>query len=496
MHPRNLMTGSCGYYEQLAKMISVEIELIFKRHIPKEFTDSFYQRLGLTVAGYLEDLASGFGIWNTFRSICRERYGTFPFYHGDFSNKTEEYSDSDINYDDVRFIVWMELNVCGEELKTVYSPISSLVEKMTDLIYDNLVAEWETAPESTRIADFIDKSLRSDDWLTVRELAIWLAEGCYLTRIYNFREAILASSLSGKGNEMMTTDFHAYVSTVIYSLTKELRPLGMTSLKFMSAMASTKGFSAAAHRLDQARVIGISDYDVISYEGNLSRIRCVRRRFESSPWVGEELTMDVNSMKSKKGFEVGAEITTSLVKWGETCCVNGFCVISEKHDKTDAERDEESTPQYTEKDVETLRKYSAELIARNGGSRFAFLKDKADLEKFMGVSHNGKSDMADEEMVLYINDIGGGEISHDAVPILKSPENTFYDKELAKEDGLSVICGNMQFGYDAIIAAIKGGMLTDASMLASQGEDIGRQLVQENIYFLADFYHSVLTMDV
>ena len=55
---------------------------------------------------------------------------------------------------------------------------------------------------------------------------------------------------------------------------------------------------------------------------------------------------------------------------------------------------------------------------------------------------------------------------------------------------MSVLVGHAGLGYEAIRNAIDEGMLTDVTITARQGKRVGHKLVQNNIYFFADFYHS------
>lgn len=499
LHPLGLSTLSCRYYGKLAKTLEDDL-WIANEGLKIGLPDHFLEHLAVTASGYLEDISSDFGIWSTFRSLCRERYGkTLPFYDSTFRDPDEEYDDESVNYDDVRFIVWMEMNIYGMEVGTVYSPLSDVVTIFANLLYEQIAHAWDAgSPSSDRISELIDKYIVSEDLINVRELAIWLTEGCYLTRVYDFIETIFGQMMDcgGKVDEMLSPDMLFYVSRVTYALTKPLRPLGITSLQFLAALAKHKGFAEAAKRIGETRVVGFAFYNVIGYEGKIATLRCVQRGVHSSPYVNEELPMDVFSLKSRKGLKDGAGIMTSMVKWGDTYCVNGFASISPEAFPEKVEMFENGIPQQTIESLDGLHNYTRETIARNNGSRFVFFKDSEELDNFLHYKADYCSIDLSEGAVLYIGDDGNMEISNEAQVALKSKRNPFYNKKIAPDAGLYVLVEKANLGYEAVKAAIAEGMLTDVSVTAHQGKRVGHKLVQDNISFFADFYHSDFGVDI
>ena len=143
MHPRALTTPTCGYYLSLMHKLRLGLAASAMKYdidLPAEF----YTHVAYTVAGYLEDLSSDFGIWATFRSLCREKYGkTLPFYDSEFRCADEDYDDESVNYDDVRFIVWMEMSIWGSQKEMVYSPVSDVVKLFSDIIYNIIAEAWD-----------------------------------------------------------------------------------------------------------------------------------------------------------------------------------------------------------------------------------------------------------------------------------------------------------------------------------------------------------------
>lgn len=147
-------------------------------------------------------------------------------------------------------------------------------------------------------------------------------------------------------------------------------------------------------------------------------------------------------------------------------------------------------PQQRIEGVEKLREYTNGIIDRNKGSRFVFFNELDTLRDITGQKVGaGEIDISDGA-VMYFGDNGANEVSVEAQKVLKSKKNPFYNKKSAEDDGLAVLNGHAGLGYEAIRNAIDEGMLTDVTITARQGKRVGHKLVQNNIYFFADFYHS------
>lgn len=493
MHPANIPTMSSRYYASTAESIESALRLknlLYRLPFPQEFCT----RLAQTATGYLEDLSSDFGIWSTFRSLCRERYGkTLPFYDSEFGFKEEEYDDDCINFDDVRFIVWMEMNISAASDEMVYSPISDAVEMLSRTVYAIIAEKWDdNSPASARVAAFIDNHLNSDDWIEARSLALWLAEGCYLTRIYNFTARGLADAadVERKTDSEFSTDMMFYLNRVNEALKRPLRPLGITSLQFLAALARHRNFPEAAKRFEEARAAGLALYNVIDYDGRIATLQCIRRGTLTSPYIGEIIKLDADSLKSRKGLAEGVGMMASAVRWNGLYNVNGMASIFAQTLEEEKENFVGGIPQQRIEGVEKMREYTNGIIDRNRGSRFVFFNEVDTLRDITGQEVNvGEIDISDGA-VMYFGDNGASEVSVEAQMVLKSKRNPFYDKKSAEDDGLAVLGGHAGLGYEAVRSAIGEGMLTDVFINAKQGKRVGRKIVQDNICFWADFFHS------
>ena len=493
MHPANIPTMSSRYYASTAESIESALRLkylLYRLPFPQEFCT----RLAQTATGYLEDLSSDFGIWATFRSLCRERYGkTLPFYDSEFGFKEEEYDDDCINFDDVRFIVWMEMNISGASDEMVYSPISDAVEMLSRTVYAIISEKWDdNSPASARVAAFIDNHLNSDDWIEARELALWLAEGCYLTRIYDFTEKAFSSArdLEKQMGSEFQMDVLFYLTRVNEALKNPLRPLGITSLQFLAALARQRNFPEAAKRFGEAHAAGLALYNVIEYDGRVATLRCVRRGTLTSPYIGEIIELDADSLTRRDGLAKGVGMMASAVRWNGLYNVNGMATIFVRPVEEVKEDFIGGIPQQRIEGVDRIREYTKEIIDRNKGSRFVFFNDFDTIRDITGQEVNvGEIDISDGA-VMYFGDNGASEVSVEAQMVLKSKRNPFYNKKSAEDDGLAVLGGHAGLGYEAVRSAIGEGMLTDVFINAKQGKRVGRKIVQDNIFFWADFFHS------
>ncbi|MDE7032385.1 MAG: DUF3843 family protein, partial [Muribaculaceae bacterium] len=106
-HPQALSCASDRYY---VKLVNRLIDRLAVLRIPNPPAD-LIKVMALSVAAYLEDLVNDFGVWNAFRNLYSDLYGSMlPFYNCDH----EEYLTDNVNPEDLKFIVWQSFVRCGQ----------------------------------------------------------------------------------------------------------------------------------------------------------------------------------------------------------------------------------------------------------------------------------------------------------------------------------------------------------------------------------------------
>lgn len=132
-------TVTDGYYHRLANLLA---ESMIKRKILEDWPKEVIARSALCVTGYIQDVICDSGLWRSFIESHRRMYGKWlPFYE-----IGEEYVPHELNYEDVRFLLWYSLCMNYED-RRVWNPLDERIEKGAALWYEMLDQIYEEAPE-------------------------------------------------------------------------------------------------------------------------------------------------------------------------------------------------------------------------------------------------------------------------------------------------------------------------------------------------------------
>ena len=140
----------------------------------------------LTVVGYYQDIVADAGLWRCFTQWHAQHHGTpLPHYA-----RSEDYIDSELNLDDVRYLIWYTLD--GDDtLPTKLSPHDARITAVATAWHDVLDTLYEKAPTA---ADYtlivgVDPDDPADAQHTY-DMMHWLYWRSYLMR-RSSREAAL-----------------------------------------------------------------------------------------------------------------------------------------------------------------------------------------------------------------------------------------------------------------------------------------------------------------
>ncbi|MCB0856415.1 MAG: DUF3843 family protein, partial [Bacteroidetes bacterium] len=116
-----------GPYDQKYVRIASQVNEVLKEH--RDFLDDVlesdpeeYSSLAITLTSYLEDLVNEIGIWKVFTDQNEELYGyPIPFME---EESMEEYEAGDLNYEDVKYLIWHFLNT---HVNSIFAPDSAFL---------------------------------------------------------------------------------------------------------------------------------------------------------------------------------------------------------------------------------------------------------------------------------------------------------------------------------------------------------------------------------
>lgn len=174
LHPYKQSTPVDSYYTSIANKI---YDILIQTELINSFEGDESKQICIRMAAYFEDVISELGIWRTFITAHKERYGKYlPFYTTD-----DHYYDDEVNFEDVRFLLWhFTQQYHGLRKGTFVSPDNPVNEWTARLIYQLFCDEWTTAPENSRMKKLFTAETRYDTQEAYESFLIWFHYDLYL----------------------------------------------------------------------------------------------------------------------------------------------------------------------------------------------------------------------------------------------------------------------------------------------------------------------------
>lgn len=174
LHPYKQSTPVDSYYTGLANRI---YDIMTRTELINSFEDEEPKQICIRLAAYFEDVISGLNIWRSFIGTYKEMYGKYlPFYEPD-----DHYYDDEVNYEDVRFLLWhYTQQYHGLRKGTFVNPDNPANEATARLVYQLFCDEWTTAPENERMRAYLSAENRFGSQETYEPLLLWFHYNMYL----------------------------------------------------------------------------------------------------------------------------------------------------------------------------------------------------------------------------------------------------------------------------------------------------------------------------
>ena len=489
MHPYEKPDEVDLYYTELANEIYHALDEACFTHSFKNVEEA--KQLALCIAGYFEDVISGTCIWKTFTAECRKRYGSYiPFYENEkeyiISSLNESgaaYNPDEINFADVKFLCWHHYQQSSYVQEAVPFLFGTL-ELAAKLAYDVIDKEYETAPENSRLYDFLcEQPSDEDKFYEYRDALTWFHYDCFFNinnrKRLQFELEDLARSAQGVVNELI-----AYSIQMAHTMDSRSNLLALTSAEWLAKVSehhpahkhwtdidykSTRGF-----KMEKEDENFFYLKDLYQEGGGLLKVR-----------------KDSTQIEDASAFLSGEQIlVTSLFKFGGDWWQTGALLnplYEENKERIEAEKDSLNHKQ-------PLHDYNL-LKAKGYGDKFVFLEDVKTLKEFLKeigyeLPASVKFPQKYEKGICVCGSpYTGISINFGLAHCIASPENPYYNAERAGEDSFNIISGNGRFLYEIVCKLIDGGMLPDANVFTSKYvKEEGLKITQANLQFLADYY--------
>lgn len=468
-HPAKLVCASDSYYADMANDLA-DIVSSYKVSIPGP--DEFARELGRVMAAYLEDNVSGTKIFSAMRRVCKERYGyPLPFY----DCHHPDYLQDHINEEDIRFLIWKTICLHGKKYDKTYSPLSPGWDLLSGRIFEELDSRYEEAPEARRVADWLERSFRKEDYIDIREIAAWLVFRnplCYMPEyMEEIEEEAEKAAIDGNLDpKQFGTVLYAVISTESWQ--RSMSPMGCPSRSLTAAIASEFGYVAVARDIEAIEVLPKQVYAV-------SQDRKSRKFFFET---SSHEKLEVERESFAKGFRPNdmQYAACTLLKYKGKYLLNGV-MAGEPGLRTKWENPD------TMLFFEQNREHIKELIDQFDGQQVLCVKSIKALMKKFGYESAAEHPDAENYIVVLSKELGMAMIP-DMGYAFDIPGNRFYRKRIAAKKSFGDVVFHNEMPHDVAMYIQEHNLLPEACIGASQGKETGRKIVQDYLAFWFGFY--------
>lgn len=449
------------------------------------FEDIDIQRIAIHLAAWFEDVISQTGIWQAFTAKCKEMHGAYlPFYPID----EEEYYPDEINLEDVRFLLWHNLQSLRGK-KSIVNPENPGIEGAALRVYDLLSDEYETAPENERLQDFLWRS--NVDEPTFRQylkVLGWFHYSCYfnidnLTQYFDESDSILEEQ-TGLSEEEQEMVLNGVYKTLMFRGRRNL--LSLTSPEWLGLVEKQhpgmKNWSGVRHRKESCCLLEDEDGDFLYLKDLTTDERLM---------VDKDSLLQRNSRDRKPGETT---LICELVNYGGIWFQYGLMLVNSLDDPHVVDYvDGLKASRADEKEKADYRSFRK----ASGGKDFVFCGTHKDVkefllskmeytipESFVFPDWSGKR----KGLMLTANPEKGIQIIEKYVECIKSPDNPFYDRQKAEKDGFLFFVDSGAVPYSVTCRLQDQGLLPDAQLKSLKGPEYAKEFLHKNGRFLTDYF--------
>lgn len=477
MHPTGVLGPSDFYYVRVANDLlqTLKATLIGR---DKDNSELIYY-MALKLALFLEDVVSDAGVWHTFTKLHSRMYGRpLPFVEAPAG-----FSPLKIDRESVRTAIWIFMMY--EHDNTLINPENPGIEDMADAVTPVLLKHAKTAPVNEELLDFLYGDETLGDFMKVKFVLIWLMMDCYLSEWYLTDNSV--AELSDQLEELFEQapqSLTMYAAKSISAFKLTATPLALLPQQWYAEMLRLYNEEELEAVADKIEGIAHKDYGFYRIE------RYDERYVTVTDVEGQTLQVLRSSFNAVKETTLKESklLVSAFARWNGEWETVGMSTWME----TDAPYNE-----LVEKNKKTQGKQyilPPEVLARLNGQRLLFFKDYAALsawmEELLGVRSGADRPEKASKMqclLVFVEDSGALSISPLGAIGVKHPDNPFYDPARAGKRALGLLFDTEGTTPGMSRYLIAHGLLPDARMNSLVSPKRGKQLVQENMDFLARF---------
>ena len=457
-----------------AKVAERLLNEILQADVCNELGEEVCYHMAATLTCYFEDVISNFGIWNCFVRKHKEMYGkVLPFY----DINEDEYCYDDINPEDIFFLVWMVSQKMNSR-NSFYNPENPAIISVGCKLYEILYDLFETTPVNEYISEkYLDRGL-FDDIYKLKFVLMDLAESCYLFSLFT-DEVIedFENVVDNLGLESGSQKMYAIRSRLAFDC--KTGPLRLPVWEWYSMFLHFHGYDKESSVVKNIRVVEQQLFQLCENRNDCLVLKDIRGSLYN---VNK---CDFNSLENVQ-LDGTPSCSMSLVEYKGEWYPNGLTSWNNSKDVFN-----EYVKYIEEKENVELNR---ELRRVNNGYPLMYIKDYGELSEFFKTNFKVAdnldipAELRDKTyFLLYIPEKGALNIIPDAARIVKDCNNPYYDAEYAESNSLYMLTSENTTSNEMLHYLIENRMMPDMSINSVRGVKRGKQLLQENMDFLARF---------
>lgn len=473
IHPDGRPMSTDMYYTALGNRVLKVLEETGIIAVLKK--EDMMRDAAVRLTAWFEDICSGNKLWSVVNTVSRQRFGKpLPFFD------TSDYYPGEPNIQDIQLLLWDIIQSHYQD--RIINPENAGIEMAAEMICDIFDEEYETAPETEELMDYLaDPTIASDYW-KARKAMEWFSLGSYLS--LRSKIDLLEALEEQEHNEM----FHlkAYTMRLVHTF---------VSQRYLMQLTAAEWLSMATHREMNIDITHIQNggYEILQRGEETFLLRDLIS--------GEELRVQTESFDTGwlKTMASGIKkIFCQLIGYNGKLYQCGAMVsdpckeVEEGYINSIRER----------LNMEDNARYSHELFLQKAGAPIVFLKG---IDEFMDFhikrlgskeSEGFRKEMerylresSEQGMVAMMSDPEQGYLTIScAIPAIKAPNNPWYNQTYAQKNALNLMVRHQSLDYYAAVYLVENGMLPDAALTSTKGYEHGRKLVQDNARYMVDYF--------
>jgi hypothetical protein len=473
IHPEQRPMSTDMYYTALANRV---LKVLEETGISAVLQNEDAMRdAAVRLTAWFEDICSGNMLWSVVNTVSRQRFGKpLPFYD------TSNYYPGEPNIQDIQLLLWDIIQSHYQD--RIINPENAGIEMAADVICGIFDEEYETAPETEELMEYLaDPTIVSDYW-KARKAMEWFSLDSYLS--LRSRIDLMEAFEEQEYNEM----FHlkAYTMRLVHAF---------VSQRYLMQLTAAEWLSMATHR---EMNIDITHMQPGGYE--------ILQRGEETFLLrdlisGEELRVQTESFDTGwlKTMALGIKkIFCQLIGYNGKLYQCGTMVSDPRK-----EVEERQLKAIRERlSMEDNARYSHEIFQQKAGAPIVFLRGIDEFIDFhikrLGTKESAGfrkkmerylRENSEQGMVAMMSDPEHGFLTiSSAIPAIKAPNNPWYNQAYAQKNALNLMVQHQSLDYYAAVYLVENGMLPDAALTSTKGYEHGRKLVQNNARYMVDYF--------